>query len=95
MSIQIRQVLPDDYPVIELIEDAADQLLVDRFNPDSWRSAPTGSDRATENGWLAILPHPFSPADRAAGYRYDVSVLQVRILPDANARPPGLGTGVL
>jgi hypothetical protein len=26
--------------------------------------------------WLAILPHPFSPADRAAGYRYDLSVLQ-------------------
>ncbi|WP_218063835.1 hypothetical protein [Arthrobacter wenxiniae] len=26
--------------------------------------------------WLAILPHPFSAADRAAGYRYDVSVLQ-------------------
>lgn len=26
--------------------------------------------------WFAILPHPFSPADRAAGYRYDISVLQ-------------------
>ena len=26
--------------------------------------------------WLAILPHPFSPADRAAGYRYEVSIWQ-------------------
>jgi hypothetical protein len=26
--------------------------------------------------WLAILPHPFSPADGAAGYRYDISILQ-------------------
>jgi hypothetical protein len=26
--------------------------------------------------WLAILPHPFTPADRAAGYRYQLSVLQ-------------------
>ena len=26
--------------------------------------------------WLATLPHPFTPDDRAAGYRYDVSVLQ-------------------
>jgi len=26
--------------------------------------------------WLRILPHPFTAADRAAGYRYDVSVLQ-------------------
>lgn len=54
MSIQVRQVLPDDYPVIESIEDAADQLLIDRFNPDSWGSAPTGSDRAAENGFLLI-----------------------------------------
>jgi hypothetical protein len=26
--------------------------------------------------WLAILPHPFSPADRQAGSRYEVSILQ-------------------
>ena len=26
--------------------------------------------------WLARLPHPFTPADRAAGYRYDISILQ-------------------
>src|ERR1700688_2527078 len=26
--------------------------------------------------WLKRLPHPFPPRDRAAGYRYDVSILQ-------------------
>lgn len=26
--------------------------------------------------WLARLPHPFTPADRSAGYCYDVSILQ-------------------
>jgi len=26
--------------------------------------------------WLRRLPHPFTAADRAAGYRYDISVLQ-------------------
>jgi hypothetical protein len=26
--------------------------------------------------WLARLPHPFTAADRQAGYRYDVSILQ-------------------
>ena len=26
--------------------------------------------------WLEILPHPFTRADRAAGYRYDISILQ-------------------
>jgi hypothetical protein len=26
--------------------------------------------------WLAMLPHPFTAADRAAGYRYELSILQ-------------------
>lgn len=26
--------------------------------------------------WLRRLPHPFASADRLAGYRYDVSILQ-------------------
>src|SRR4051794_5704820 len=26
--------------------------------------------------WLALLPHPFTLADRAAGYRYEISILQ-------------------
>jgi hypothetical protein len=26
--------------------------------------------------WLKVLPHPFAAADRQAGYRYDVSILQ-------------------
>jgi hypothetical protein len=26
--------------------------------------------------WRARLPHPFTPDDREAGYRYDISVLQ-------------------
>ena len=26
--------------------------------------------------WLHRLPHPYSPADRKAGYRYDISILQ-------------------
>jgi hypothetical protein len=26
--------------------------------------------------WLRRLPHPYSPADRKAGYRYDISILQ-------------------
>jgi hypothetical protein len=26
--------------------------------------------------WLRLLPHPFTGADRYAGYRYDISILQ-------------------
>jgi hypothetical protein len=39
--------------------------------------------------WLALLPHPFSAADRKAGYRYQVSVLQ------AESRSPRFLTGHL
>ncbi len=26
--------------------------------------------------WLRVLPHPYSAADRKAGYRYQISILQ-------------------
>jgi hypothetical protein len=44
------------------------QRLCDRLGPDH-------IDRLLRK-WLKILPHPFTPADRRAGYRYDISVLQ-------------------
>ena len=37
-------------------------------------SRPTRSTRCCESGWR--IPHPFTPQDRAAGYRYDISILQ-------------------
>jgi hypothetical protein len=29
--------------------------------------------------WLRLLPHPFSALDREAGYRYDLSILQIEL----------------
>jgi hypothetical protein len=29
--------------------------------------------------WLRLLPHPFSARDRQAGYRYDLSILQIAL----------------
>ena len=37
--------------------------------------ARSRSTRCCASGW-PILPHPFTAADRAAGYRYDISILQ-------------------
>jgi hypothetical protein len=39
------------------------------------RLSPGHIDRLLRK-WLAILPHPFTGADRRAGYRYDISILQ-------------------
>lgn len=29
--------------------------------------------------WLRLLPHPFTPSDRQAGYRYELSILQIEL----------------
>lgn len=44
------------------------QRICDRLGPEQIE--------ALLGKWLAILPHPFSAADHAAGYRYEVSILQ-------------------
>jgi hypothetical protein len=49
-------------------DPAALQRICDRLGPKD-------IDRLLRK-WLARLPHPFTPADRRAGYRYDISVLQ-------------------
>lgn len=51
------------------VEDpAALQDICDRLGP--------AQIQGLLDKWLAILPNPFSDADRAAGYRYEISVLQ-------------------
>src|SRR5712675_215931 len=50
-------------------DPAALQAICDRLGPEQ-------IDGLLRK-WLARLPHPFSPADRAAGYCYDLSMLQV------------------
>src|ERR1700682_5924561 len=49
-------------------DPAAVQAICDQLGPDQID--------ALLRKWLAILPHPFSAEDRAAGYRYDISILQ-------------------
>ena len=47
----------------------------DRLQHICDRLDPARIDRLLRK-WLARLPHPFTAADRRAGYRYDISVLQ-------------------
>jgi len=50
----------DDQARLQKICDRLDAPKIDRF----------------VRKWLARLPHPFTAADRRAGYRYDISILQ-------------------
>jgi hypothetical protein len=47
------------------------QQILDGLTPDKIE--------AVFRKWLARLPHPFTPADRAAGYRYQLSILQIEL----------------
>jgi hypothetical protein len=51
------------------VDDAAAlQRICDRLGP--------AQIDALLGKWLKILPHPFTPGDEAAGYRYELSILQ-------------------
>jgi hypothetical protein len=50
-------------------------------NPLTFDEAAAGQPSAEKidgflRKWLRLLPHPFTGADRQAGYRYDISILQ-------------------
>lgn len=54
MSASIRRAAPDEYLAVESIENAADQLLIDRLSPGHWEPAPSGSSRAAEHGYVLV-----------------------------------------
>jgi hypothetical protein len=60
--------LDNGFAAIAAADVAAVQAICDSLTPEKIEGLL--------RKWLAILPHPFTPADRAAGYRYDLSVLQ-------------------
>jgi hypothetical protein len=60
--------------------EALDNGILRCVNPKRMQQIADGLSAAKIEAllrkWLARLPHPFTPADRKAGYRYDVSILQ-------------------
>jgi len=60
--------------------EAADNSIVSCADPARVQALAEGLSAPVIDGllrtWLARLPHPFTVEDRAAGYRYDLSILQ-------------------
>jgi hypothetical protein len=60
--------------------EALDNGVLSCDDPQRLQQRADGLDAAQIDAllrkWLARLPHPFPPADRQAGYRYDLSILQ-------------------
>ncbi len=72
--------------------EALDNGLLSCADPQRMQEICDGVDAALIDGllrkWLARLPHPFTPQDREAGFRYDVSILQAEFaLTQVLARP--------
>lgn len=63
--------------------EALDNGIRSCVNPQRLQAIADGLTPAKIDGllrkWLKRLPHPFTAADRQAGYRYDVSVLQAEL----------------
>jgi hypothetical protein len=59
---------------------AADNSIIGCADPARLQALAEGLTAPVIDGllrkWLARLPHPFTPEDRQAGYRYDLSILQ-------------------
>ncbi len=60
---------PLDNGVLSCSDPKRAQAICDRLSAEK-------IDRLLRK-WLRRLPHPFTPKDRQAGYRYDLSILQV------------------
>lgn len=60
--------------------EALDNGILSCGDPGAMRALAEGLDAeridALLRKWLSRLPHPYTPADRAAGIRYDLSILQ-------------------
>jgi hypothetical protein len=58
-----------------------DNGILSCANPQRLQEICDGLSAAKINAllrkWLATLPHPYTAADRKAGYRYDISILQL------------------
>jgi hypothetical protein len=60
--------------------EALDNGILSCADPPRLQEICDGLDAPTIDGllrkWLARVPHPFTPEEREAGFRYDVSILQ-------------------
>lgn len=90
---QIRFATEADLELLAGIEDDADRLLVERFQPSEWGTAPTGTWRAAQPGFLLVAEE-----DEVVGFAHVLEVggahlEQVSVRPRASRR--GIGAALV
>lgn len=70
MEVRIRALRSDDgdaaWEALEAIENAADRLLVERFQPTTWEPAPSGHARRADAGFVLVAELGGAEAERTA-----------------------------
>ena len=70
MEVRIRALRSDDgdaaWEALEAIENAADRLLVERFQPTTWEPAPSGHARRADAGFVLVAEGHAVAAERTA-----------------------------
>lgn len=93
MPVSIRLIAPGDHLAVESIENAADQLLIDRLNPESWEPAPSGFSRASEPGFVLVAEE--TEAGTIVGFVHVLEIdgiahlEQISVLPQVGRRGYG------
>lgn len=54
MLVSIRPARPEDAAPIEEVENAADALLVEFLQPETWDAAPSGASRLADSGFVLV-----------------------------------------
>jgi len=54
-AVVIRAASQQDLDVLQRIEDDADSLFVERFQPERWWPAPSGRERAASPGFILVV----------------------------------------
>jgi GNAT superfamily N-acetyltransferase len=84
----IRFATEDDLDLLEAIENDADALFIERFQPDGWTRAMSGRWRAVQPGFLLVAGEPDG---RVAGFAHVLEIgggahLEQLAVPPADGR---------
>ncbi len=93
MTLCIRFAAPTDDVTIEQIENAADQLLIDRLTPLRWEPAPSAGSRAADPGYILVAEETEGSAVIAFVHVLELDQIahleQLSVLPEHGRRGHG------
>lgn len=82
-----------DLPLLSAVEAAADQLFIDRFQPETWDEPSTGEWRAAQAGFLLVAGRPAVGIAHVLNEDGHAHLEMLAVRPDHGRR--GIGTALV